>query len=106
VSGQLSYLKNVVTLELNQEKCVGCGMCTVVCPQAVMILYDQKAHLDNRDACMECGACAMNCPAEAISVEAGVGCAAAVINTVLGRNSNSCCCIIEDTDSSAGCGID
>jgi hypothetical protein len=28
---------------------------------------------------MECGACAMNCPFEAIEVEEGVGCAAAII---------------------------
>jgi hypothetical protein len=28
-------------------------------------------------------------------VEAGVGCAAAVINTALGRDSSSCCCVIE-----------
>ena len=104
MSGQFSYFKNVVTLKLNQEKCVGCGMCAVVCPQAVMVLYGQKAHLDNRDACMECGACAMNCPAGAISVSAGVGCAAAVINTVLGRKSDSCCCVIDDHDSATGCG--
>ena len=28
---------------------------------------------------MECGACALNCPQEAIEVNAGVGCAAAII---------------------------
>jgi hypothetical protein len=28
-------------------------------------------------------------------VDAGVGCAAAVINTALGRDSASCCCVIE-----------
>lgn len=78
-------------------------MCTVVCPQSVMALSDGKAYLQDRDACMECGACAKNCPAGAIHVVAGVGCAAAVINTVLGRKKDSCCCIIEDADSTAGC---
>ena len=48
----------------------------------------------NKDACMECGACAMNCPTKALTVQAGVGCAAAVINSALGREG-SCCCVIE-----------
>jgi len=104
VTGQLLYLKDVVTLELSPEKCVGCGMCTQVCPRAVMVLNHAKAFIVNRDACMECGACARNCPAEALSVVAGVGCAAAVINTALGRNDNSCCCLIESKGASNECG--
>jgi len=102
--GQLIYLKNVVTLMLNEERCIGCGMCLFVCPHAVMSLTNGKIEIKNRDACMECGACARNCPAEALSVRPGVGCAAAVINSMLKRNSASCCCTItpqeESTDSS------
>ena len=89
--GNLIYLKNVVTLELDRDKCVGCGMCLVVCPHAVLSMNDGHAQIEERDACMECGACAQNCPTEAITVQAGVGCAAAVINSALGREG-SCCC--------------
>lgn len=89
------YLSNVVTLELNADKCIGCAMCVLVCPHSVFSLNDGHARISSRDACMECGACARNCPTEAISVETGVGCAAAVINSFLGRDSSSCCCIIE-----------
>jgi len=89
------YLKDVVTLEYNPEKCVGCGMCTIVCPHAVMAVNNGKARVADRDACMECGACARNCPTEALWVRAGVGCANAVINSALGRSSSSCCCVIE-----------
>jgi hypothetical protein len=32
-------------------------------------------------------------------VQAGVGCAAAVINTALGRESSSCCCFIEKDET-------
>lgn len=98
--GKLIYLKDVVTLQLDHDKCVGCGMCLIVCPHAVFSMNNGSAWIDKRDACMECGACAQNCPAEAISVKAGVGCAAAVINTALGRESSSCCCIIEDDGAS------
>ena len=92
---QFVYLKDVVTLALDQEKCVGCGMCTVVCPHTVLTMNDGKVRIDNRDACMECGACATNCPTEAITVQSGVGCAAAVINAALGRKGSSCCCVVE-----------
>ncbi len=95
----LIYLKDVVTLQLDHDKCVGCGMCLIVCPHAVFSMNNGSAIIENRDACMECGACAQNCPAEAVRVQAGVGCAAAVINTALGRESSSGCCIIEQDET-------
>lgn len=95
----LIYLKNVTTLQLDEEKCIGCGMCAIVCPHAVFSINNKLAKIENKDACMECGACAQNCVANALSVQAGVGCAAAVINSALGRDS-ACCCIVEPSDPS------
>jgi ferredoxin len=93
---RMLYLKDVVTLSLNEEKCIGCGMCIDVCPHAVIGMNgSDRAWIQDRDACMECGACSRNCPTEAFSVQAGVGCAAAVINSMLGRDPSSCCCTIE-----------
>ena len=74
------YLKGVVTLELDQEACIGCGRCLEVCPHQVFSLAEKKSSLRDRDACMECGACALNCPVKAITVDAGVGCATGLIN--------------------------
>jgi len=91
--GQLIYLKDVATLRLDQKECVGCGMCLLVCPHAVLSLANGKIEITNRDACMECGACARNCPAKAVSVRPGVGCATAVINSMIGRKKESCCSI-------------
>ena len=88
----LSYLKNVVTLKLDENKCTGCGMCLEVCPHQVFKMNGRHAMIRNRDACMECGACRKNCPAQAIYVESGVGCAAAVINSLLGKSDAACCC--------------
>jgi NAD-dependent dihydropyrimidine dehydrogenase PreA subunit len=97
---RLIYLKDVTTLRISEEKCIGCGMCVTVCPHEVLTLPNGKAQIGNRDACMECGACAQNCPVNAIAVKAGVGCAAAVINSVLGRKKAACCCVAETKDFS------
>jgi NAD-dependent dihydropyrimidine dehydrogenase PreA subunit len=91
----LIYLKDVVTLQLDEKKCTGCGMCLEVCPHEVFKMNSSHAIIRNRDACMECGACSRNCPLGAISVESGVGCAAAVINSLLGRDEGGCGCTIE-----------
>ncbi|PKN72111.1 MAG: ferridoxin [Deltaproteobacteria bacterium HGW-Deltaproteobacteria-10] len=91
----LAYLKDVVTLKLNENKCTGCGMCLDVCPHAVFKMNSSHAVIRNRDACMECGACSLNCPTNAISVQSGVGCAAAVINSMMGCSGGECCCSIE-----------
>ena len=87
---QFRYLKNVVTLSLDEYRCIGCKMCLIVCPHQVFFMNGKKARIADRDACMECGACAMNCPTEAISVNRGVGCAAAVLNSYLGGKEISC----------------
>lgn len=89
---ELRYLENVVTLELDVEKCIGCGLCAVVCPHGVLAVDDRKAAILDRDACIECGACAGNCPVEALKVKAGVGCASAIINGWLTGEEPNCDC--------------
>ncbi len=95
----LVYLKNVVTLSLDPEKCNGCGMCIKVCPHEVLSLNKGKAQIVRRDYCMECGACSMNCPMQAITVKNGVGCAAGILNGLLNNTEPTCSC----GDSGAAC---
>jgi ferredoxin len=96
---ELTYLENVVTLALSPDRCTGCGGCLAVCPRAVLAMPNGKVEIRNRDACIECGACRRNCPFGAITVTVGVGCAAAVINSFLGRKSSCCCTLPEDESS-------
>lgn len=88
----MRYLKSVVTLRFDHEKCVGCGRCTEVCPHRVFAMDGRKISLKDRDACMECGACVRNCPSNALSVNAGVGCATAIIRGWITRSEPSCDC--------------
>ena len=88
----LTYLKDVVTLQLDQQKCNGCKMCINVCPHEVFQFKDKKAFIASKDLCMECGACEKNCSEGAISVRTGVGCAAGIINGLLNGTEASCDC--------------
>jgi NAD-dependent dihydropyrimidine dehydrogenase PreA subunit len=85
------YLENVVTLCVDQERCVACAMCTQVCPHGVLGLDGRKIYILDRDGCMECGACARNCPTGAISVTPGVGCAGYIIQSWLKGKENAAC---------------
>jgi ferredoxin len=66
-------------------------MCSVVCPHGVFAPDGVVAQLVRPEACMECGACQLNCPTDAISVDSGVGCAAAMIRAaLLGEEEPTC----------------
>ena len=95
----MKYLANVASIEMDSGKCTGCGMCLEVCPHNVFALKDKKAVITDKDRCMECGACAVNCAFGALSVDKGVGCAAAIINSIVRGGEPVCGC-----DSNAGSG--
>ena len=86
------YLEDVTTLKYNANICVGCQRCTEVCPHGVFEMHGTSAYVINKNYCMECGACAKNCPALAIEVNAGVGCAAAIIYGWITGGEPACGC--------------
>ena len=85
------YLAGVSTLAFDVDACVGCGICTMVCPHGIFAMADGKAQVVDKDDCMECGACATNCPTQAVSVSPGVGCAAYIIQTWIKRKEKASC---------------
>ena len=95
----MKYLANVTTLTYAAEKCTGCGRCVEICPHNVFVLQERRAQITDRDRCMECGACALNCDFGALAVNSGVGCAAALINSMITGGEPSCDC----EDSAPGC---
>ncbi|MCL7453526.1 MAG: ferredoxin family protein [Anaerolineae bacterium] len=84
-----SYKTN--TLRYEADLCIHCGLCSSVCPHGVFFAGGRLVQLAHPEACMECGACQLNCPTGAITVESGVGCAAAMIRVALtGRKEATC----------------
>lgn len=63
-----------------------------VCPHGVFNMAGGKALIAQKDLCMECGACALNCLGDAIDVNAGVGCAAAIFMGWLTGKEPACGC--------------
>lgn len=50
---------------VNQEKCIGCGMCTKVCAHTGITVSGKKASI-NQENCVGCGRCIGVCPKDAV----------------------------------------
>jgi len=88
----MKYLKNVATLEIDTGRCTGCGRCVEVCPRGVLFLSESKVTVSDRDLCIECGACESNCEFGAVRVGRGVGCACAIIGSMISGKEPMCEC--------------
>ena len=91
------YMRNTVTLTVDRSRCSGCGICLDVCPRRVLVRENGTVTIAQKDRCIECGACRKNCPSEAIFVDAGVGCAYAVIRGALRGTAPDCSCSGDST---------
>lgn len=66
--------KNLVSYEIVESKCIGCGLCARNCPVTCIVKTDHPAknprlfayHI-NQEACIKCGTCFTKCPAKAIT---------------------------------------
>lgn len=52
---------------INIDKCIGCGLCSNVCPMHNLNIYNKKAST-KMDSCIMCGQCSAVCPKKAISI--------------------------------------
>jgi NAD-dependent dihydropyrimidine dehydrogenase PreA subunit len=56
-------------INIDHEKCTGCGICVSDCPEGALQIIDGKARLVGDLLCDGLGACIQACPENAISIE-------------------------------------
>lgn len=56
-------------IKIDEEKCVGCGLCAAACHEDAIGMVDGKAKLLREDYCDGLGDCLPACPVDAISFE-------------------------------------
>ncbi|MBU2617058.1 MAG: 4Fe-4S binding protein [Euryarchaeota archaeon] len=57
-----------MSVKIDKNECVGCGICVDECPKGALSLNDEIATVDD-SLCDECGACIELCATNAISFE-------------------------------------
>ncbi|AQS58148.1 ATP-binding protein [Desulforamulus ferrireducens] len=55
-------------IQIDQDKCIGCGLCTNACMQGAIQLVDGKATLVSESYCDGLGMCLPQCPMDAIQL--------------------------------------
>ncbi len=58
----------MATIEINKEKCTGCGVCGEICPYKAIEFKDRIAEYRAED-CFLCGHCQAVCPVDAVVIK-------------------------------------
>ena len=60
----------MTTILVDQDLCTRCGICSVVCPVAIVDPADENTLPRVQDAkagmCIQCGHCEVSCPSQAL----------------------------------------
>ena len=56
-------------IKIDEDKCIGCGLCARACHEGAIEMIDGKARLTREDYCDGLGDCLPACPMDAISFE-------------------------------------
>jgi NADH-quinone oxidoreductase subunit F len=60
--------RSLIRVEINAEKCTGCGVCVKACAAQAIEGESKKAHRIDQDLCTKCRICLENCRFDAILV--------------------------------------
>jgi NAD-dependent dihydropyrimidine dehydrogenase PreA subunit len=59
----------MVEINVDIDKCTGCGTCVDVCPVGCYELEGDKVKVKDKDECIECLACVDQCPSGCLSID-------------------------------------
>ena len=79
-------------IQINQEKCIGCGLCDEVCPFGLPKRDSGGKFVITRSfLCTECSACQRNCPTQAIIMMEQKGCGCLWNVKARKKGEKNCC---------------
>lgn len=55
-------------VEIDQDRCKGCGKCVSICPKSLIKVVDRKAVVAEPDRCDGLAGCIHRCPEGAITI--------------------------------------
>ena len=59
--------KNLTTIKILPDKCIGCGICQKGCPAGAIQGEGREKRVIDKDKCIRCGLCITKCPVKAIT---------------------------------------
>jgi len=59
--------------QIDQKKCVACGICVDACPQGVLALLEGKLIFKHPQDCTYCATCEESCPHDAVTCSYEIG---------------------------------
>jgi heterodisulfide reductase subunit A len=65
--GNRKVRADAITADVNEDLCVGCGLCEEICPYGAPKIENGKSKI-REILCRGCGTCAAECPSQAISM--------------------------------------
>ena len=72
--------KSECLISIATDRCKGCGLCTIACPEQILLLENGKLNIkgyhpvciEDMGECIGCGNCAQMCPDYVITIEKAI----------------------------------
>ncbi|OGH96597.1 MAG: NADH dehydrogenase [Candidatus Melainabacteria bacterium GWA2_34_9] len=64
-----AHCKSLISYEINESKCIGCGICKAKCPTSAIVGERKSPHKIQTAVCVKCDQCVQLCPVKAIAAK-------------------------------------